>query len=320
MRVSFVGGGTDVNPFMKTFGGEVISCSIGKSVYVTVSENSNEDIVISDLSNGIDKFIPCYTSDKDLPKLLTTGWLSLLPREARTRLKVTIESDAPPGSGLGASSSIAVATCQVAAKIRNESLDPADLAVRGYRLERFFLGFPGGCQDHYAAAYKGFNHFSFKDFDSAKVSPVSVEDEFIRLFLENLTLVWTGVARESASILDDQIAQVRVGSNLKAMHTQKKLVSDFLTGLRNKSLFEVASLLSASWKAKKGFAKSVSNEVLENIYGKCIANGALGGKLLGAGGGGYFLFLCKPEMTESFRNFLHEQNYLHEVITIQENS
>lgn len=309
MRISFAGGGTDVNPFMREFGGEVVSCSISKSVRVVASPNLSSDVEIADISNGSVITIKGHARDQDLPKTLTAGWLSLLPESARTGFKVIIESDAPPGSGLGASSSIAVATCQLAAILQDQKFQPQEIATDAYKLERFFLGLSGGCQDHYAAAYNGFNYYKFTDFDAAEVFSVDTNTSFIKYFIDNLTLVWTGVARDSATILNNQIVKSEKGVNLHALKLQKKLASDFHSALRLESFESLARLLSESWTIKKQFADSITNTVLDEMYSECMESGALGGKLLGAGGGGYFLFLSRPEMTEEFRKFLQQREF-----------
>lgn len=319
MRISFAGGGTDVNPFMKNFGSEVVSCTISKSVRVEVSFNSCTDIEIVDVSNKKVTSIKALTGDQDLPKTLEAGWLSLLPESSRIGVKVSIKSDAPPGSGLGASSSIAVATCRLVALLQGETPFSDEVARKAYELERFHLGFSGGCQDHYAAAYTGFNYFKFKDYDDAEVYRVDTNKDFIDTFLSNLTLVWTGVARDSATILNDQISQSIKGANIEALKLQKNLVSQFLYALQCESFADLADLLTESWTIKKQFAQSISNNLLDDLFHECIKGGALGGKLLGAGGGGFFLFLSKPENTLVFRDFLSSRGFPYEQVKSSEN-
>lgn len=315
LRISFVGGGTDVNPYMQRFGGSVISCTISKTVILKLESTNNDGILIFDERTQESNHFFQNNFKENLNLSLLSGWISLIPEAMRTKLKLEFNSQVLPGSGLGASSAIAVATCVAAYYLKQIQLTPHDLAVQAYRLERENLQISGGCQDHYAAAFGGFNLFSFENYDSASVTPFEFDDWLISSFFANLTLVWTGVSRNSSLILREQISNSYANSNTKALDEQKKLVPYFVSGITSRSLTELAGLLTESWTIKKSFAHGISNTELDSLYSDCINNGAAGGKLLGAGGGGYFLFLSEPNKTRDFRSFLARTGKTFELVS-----
>lgn len=315
LRISFVGGGTDVNPYMQWFGGSVISCTISKMVNLKLQSTNNDGILIFDERTQESNLFFQNSSKENLNSSLLTGWISSIPEAMRTKLKLEFNSQVLPGSGLGASSAIATATCLAANFLKQIQLKPHELAVQAYRLERESLQISGGCQDHYAAAFGGFNLFSFENYDSASVTPFEFDDWLISSFFANLTLVWTGVSRNSSLILREQISNSYANSNTKALDEQKKLVPHFVSGITSRSLAELAGLLTESWTIKKSFAHGISNAELESLYRDCINNGASGGKLLGAGGGGYFLFLSEPNKTQDFRSFLSSTGKTFELVS-----
>jgi D-glycero-alpha-D-manno-heptose-7-phosphate kinase len=318
LRISFVGGGTDVNPFMSRYGGMVVSATISKKITATLKEIEQDSITIYEVWSKKSQVVEPFLDDSDLPSNLVTGWISLLPRNLRYGLHLEIDSKVPPGSGLGASSAIAVATCKLAQMKLGSHASQHSLAITAYKIEREFLGIAGGCQDHYAAAFGGLNHFIFQNYTECALSPIRDNDSFLRLLFENLTLVWTGVSRNSSEILSDQISKNEQELNTSALLRQKTLVPSFLQSLEAKSLSGVAQLLTESWRIKKKFANGISNAKLDSLFQKCLENGALGGKLLGAGGGGYFLFLSDPRFTQNFRSFLSEQCVEYEEVILNE--
>lgn len=248
---------------------------------------------------------------------MVTGWISLLPRNLRYGLHLEIDSKVPPGSGLGASSAIAVATCKLAQMKLGSHSSQHGLAITAYKIEREFLGIAGGCQDHYAAAFGGLNHFIFQNYTECALSPIRDNDSFLRLLFENLTLVWTGVSRNSSEILSDQISKNEQELNTSALLRQKTLVPSFLQSLEAKSLSGVAQLLTESWTIKE-----VRKRHFERKIGLFIS------KVSGKWGAGWktswgwrrriFLFLSEPRFTQNFRSFLSEQCVEYEEVILNE--
>jgi D-glycero-alpha-D-manno-heptose-7-phosphate kinase len=194
----------------------------------------------------------------------------------------------------------------VASHVSGSFSDWQQTATSAYELERLRLRIPGGCQDHYAAVFPGFNVFEFEDYNRARIIPLENKD-FLKKLQENSTLVWTGVSRNSGEIIKAQISRSATGLNIDALNKQKELVDEFCAAFKIGDLHQTANVLTKSWKLKKEYAMSITNKELNEIYDVCIAMGAIGGKLLGAGGGGYFLFISKPSETETFRQRLMEQ-------------
>jgi D-glycero-alpha-D-manno-heptose-7-phosphate kinase len=316
LRVSFVGGGTDVNPFMSQYGGTVVSATITKVIKAKLQIVDQNEITISEKKTGSFIKIPTRSDNFDLPIELVCGWISLLPKNLRQSFHLDIESAVLPGSGLGASSSVAVATCKLAKMSLGVLESNIDLAIAAYKIEREFLGIVGGCQDHYAAAIGGFNIYEFTNYDSVQWRLATTDNHFSNLFFANLTLVWTGLSRNSSHILFDQVSKSEKGLNLAALQKQKSLVPLFMKELENKSIQALATILTSSWHIKKDFAEGVSNRHLDSLFDSCLHNGALGGKLLGAGGGGYFLFLSDPNETNTFREFLVREGMSWETVTL----
>jgi len=296
LRISFGGGGTDVDPYASEYGGVTLSATISKYVYCSVTRLLGEEIrVTSEDSNAASAFhmldIPSYDGNLDLVKAviarINPGW--------RRGLAVVVRSDAPPGSGLGASSAIVVAALLSIARVMGVTLSRTEVAHLAYEIERKDLGIMGGYQDQYAAAFGG---FSWTEYRQGRVSVrgVGVESDILRE-LEYRSILWfTGEQHESGSILQDQVARYTMHdtATISRLEAMKIMAAEMRDAVLEGRLDEFGQLLHESWTIKRALTDKISSSRVDELYEAAQEAGAIGGKLLGAGGGGYLL-LYVPE-------------------------
>ena len=288
LRISFSGGGTDVSPYPERFGGCVLSCTIDKYAYVTVRARDDAQIAIRSLDYGIE-----VTYD---PTELGTagGQLKLVDAIVRRfnarGIDIFMHSDAPPGSGLGSSSAMIVALCAALARFGGHEISTYELAELAYEIERDDLAITGGMQDQYAAAFGGFNFIEF-DADHVTVNPLRIGESTLNELRYNLMLCYTGGTRVSSNILAEQTKRVQDNNDdaMVALHRIKKLTFDLKRLLLRNNLPEFGSGLHEAWLCKRNLASSISNRQIDALYEAARDAGAWGGKILGAGGGGYLL-------------------------------
>jgi len=312
LRISFAGGGTDVSPYADERGGLVLNSTVDKYAYATLRESPDKLITIKSLDyDMIAKF------DLDQP-LLYDGQLDLVKaaiqrlndqelNQASQGFELLLHTDAPPGSGLGSSSALVVAIIGVFTQWLRQSRSPYEIASLAYQIERLDLGIKGGRQDQYAAAFGGFNLMEFSR-DRVIVTPLSVPDHIINELQYSLMLFYTGGTRLSAHIIDHQtegFVQKKV-SVIKAMDEVKRLTTETKKALLDGKLEKFGYLLHESWESKKKMADLISNPHLDEIYEEARRLGALGGKISGAGGGGYMFFYCPFESQPSVTRRLEE--------------
>jgi D-glycero-alpha-D-manno-heptose-7-phosphate kinase len=288
LRVSFCGGGTDVTPYPERFGGCVLSCTIDKYAYVTVRARRDTHIAIRSLDYAID-----VTYD---PTLLGTagGQLKLVDAIVRrfdaSGIDIFMHSDAPPGSGLGSSSAMIVALCAALARFGGHELSTYDLAELAYEIERDDLQITGGKQDQYAAAFGGFNFIEF-GAQSVIVNPLRISDATLSELRYHLMLCYTGGTRMSSNILAEQTQRVQDNNEdaLGSLHQMRELTIDLKHLLLRTALPQFGRVLHEAWLCKRNLASSISNAQIDALYDVARSSGAWGGKILGAGGGGYLL-------------------------------
>ncbi|GAA0920619.1 GHMP kinase [Pseudonocardia zijingensis] len=205
---------------------------------------------------------------------------------------LVLRSNAPPGSGLGSSSTVMVALTGLLAEHHGRTLDEYEIAQLAHAIERVDLGISGGMQDQYAATFGGFNFIEFGD--RVVVNPLRVRDEVVHELELSLMLCFTGTTRASSKVIDDQTRRVSEGSfdALAGLRAQKELAVAMKSALLRGALREFGELLGEAWKQKKRMSPLISNPRIDEIYEIATRNGALGGKVTGAGGGGFILFYC----------------------------
>jgi len=306
LRVSFMGGGTDFPRYYLEHGGLVVSAGIRSHVYVTVMRHSPNfageryRISYSETERRMDR--------KTIENDVVRGCLELL--DIDEPLHISTSADVPAMSGLGSSSSFAVGLLLALHTLRGEEMSAAALANEACQVELEILGKPIGKQDQYAAAFGGLNAFHFQSTGRVLVEPISLE-AFDTEIMEGLFLVWTGVQRRAEEILAEQDRRTDV--NIKQLDAMKLLANELLNELHDLSLTlpRFADLLSEGWAMKRGLSDSISNSAVEEFWGELLDAGAVGGKLLGAGGGGFMLAVVPKENRGHFVRKMHDRNPLH---------
>ena len=293
LRISFAGGGTDVPPFPEQEGGVVLSATIGRYAYGTLTPRDDDQICIESLDFGE---TVSYSLDD---RLVYDGKLDLVKAaivrfgKPETGFDLFLHSDAPPGSGLGASSAVMVTLVGLLKEWRSLPLTDYEIADLAYQIERNELGIKGGLQDQYAAAFGGFNYMEFLG-DRVIVNPLRIPADVQNELQYNLLLVFTGRIRLSAHIIEDQVARFEAGQSesVDALRELKQITLAMKAHLLRKELDEFGALLHEEWTQKKRMSSRISTPELDAVYEAARQAGAIGGKITGAGGGGYMLLYC----------------------------
>jgi D-glycero-alpha-D-manno-heptose-7-phosphate kinase len=295
LRISFAGGGTDVPPYSDERGGVVLSATIDKYAYASLRLRDDSDITVQSLDYDV---VAHYHADDELQydgELdLVKAVLRSLNNGNRQGLDFFLHSDAPPGSGLGSSSTMVVALIGALKHYRRLPLTDYEIAELAYRIERKDLGIQGGMQDQYAAAFGGFNFMEFSR-SAVIVNPLRMEPDVVNELQYNLLLCYTGTRRLSARIIQSQVAayERREEEVLRAMDELKHLTLEIKNALLQGRLADFGALLHESWNNKKKMASQISNPGIDLLYETARKSGAIGGKITGAGGGGYLFLYCE---------------------------
>lgn len=293
-RMSFFGGGTDMKSFYDEYGGSVLSTTFDKYCYVNVRHLPR----FFDYRNLLTYSENEYVSDISEIKhpLIRNAMKYLDMRDIR----LFYDADLPARTGLGTSSSFAVGLLNAFYSLKGKRVDSKKLADDAIYIERILCSEAGGIQDQIAAAYGGFNRIDM-DKNGYMVNPVIIAEERKKELNSNLMLFFTGFTRFSADIQKN--TKKTINEKLRQLFEMKKLVDDAENILASKGqLDEFGRLLDYTWSLKRGLARGISNDSIDDIYAIARKNGALGGKLLGAGGGGFLLFYVPKEKQSLFKN------------------
>ena len=300
LRLGLAGGGSDVSPYSDLYGGLVLNVTINLYAHCTIEETIDNQIVIHSYDNN---FVGNYSSSKELEidgnASLIKGVYNRVIKEfnlSPLSFKITTYNDAPAGSGLGTSSTMVV--CILKAFVEWLSLPLGDYEVSrlAYEIERIDLKLSGGKQDQYAAAFGGFNYMEFLPNDLVIVNPLKIKRWIIDELESSTILYFTGASRSSAKIIDAQKKNTASKNHdaVSAMHEIKQGASDMKRALLKGDILSMASLLRTAWENKKKQSSQVTNSIIERAMEVAIAEGALAGKVSGAGGGGFIMFLVDP--------------------------
>lgn len=297
LRVSFSGGGTDVPPYPQMEGGCVLSATINRFAYGTLRPRADGVMRIEATDLGIS------SSYEVKDELVFDGKLDLikaavLEMDARssTGFDLFLHSDAPPGSGLGSSSAMMVVLVGLFREWRSLPRDDYEVAHLAYVIERERLGISGGLQDQYASAFGGFNYIEFLP-ERVIVNPLKVSPDIVNELEYNLLLCYTGRTRLSAGIIDDQTSRYAQDqpATLGRLREIKALTAEMKNALLRREFSEFGKLLHGEWTLKKSLSSRISDASIDQLYDHARRAGALGGKITGAGGGGYLLLYCDFE-------------------------
>jgi len=300
LRLGLAGGGSDVSPYSDLYGGLILNATINLYVYCTIEETSNGKIEIEATDIGqklvysISSTLP-ITGELDLCKGVYNRLCKDFEIEPQS-FKLTTYSDASPGSGLGTSSTMVVAIIKAFAEWKNIPLGEYEIARLAYEIERKDLSLSGGKQDQYAATFGGFNFMEFLQNDYVIVNPLRVKRWIIDELESNIMLYHIGVSRSSAVIIEEQIKNTTRGVNeaVEAMHRIKQSAVDLKKALLFGDIKSFSKIMGQGWEDKKKMASVISNPFIEKVFDIAIKAGASTGKVSGAGGGGFIIFMVEP--------------------------
>ncbi len=307
VRISFAGGGTDLPAYYHQHGGAVVSTTIDKYFYVFLNVSGEDSLQIT--SSDYRTF---YLHNAETP-LLFDGDLSL-PRAILNHfglvrgIDMFLASEIPPGTGLGSSSTVAVAIVKAVTTARGLFLSKQQIAELACQIEIEKLREPIGKQDQYAAAYGDLNLIQFRA-DGVSVEPVRIAPETRRMLEKNILLFFTGATREASSILREQnkSSEARDPRVLEALHAVKAMAFETKECLERGDLARFGLLLDRGWQNKKKFAAGISNPLIDDCYDLARRMGAVGGKVTGAGGGGFLMLYCELPCQAAVTQALQEK-------------
>ena len=300
LRLGLAGGGSDVSPYSDIYGGLILNATINLYAYCTIEETENGQIEI----NAFDAH--CHKSYPFSELLEIDGEASLIKgvynRVAQTynlkmkSFKITTYNDAPAGSGLGTSSTMVVCILKAFVEWLSLPLGDYELSRLAYEIERKDLGLSGGKQDQYAAAFGGFNYMEFLQNDLVIVNPLKIKRWIIDELEASMVLYFTGASRSSAAIIDEQKKNTSQGNSdaIEAMHKIKQSARDMKLALLKGDIDSFADILREGWENKKKMASHITNPVIQEAMDVSMKAGAKAGKVSGAGGGGFIMFIVEP--------------------------
>ena len=298
LRIGLAGGGTDVSPYSDEFGGAILNATLSLYAHASIELTNDNKITVQALDRKEEEQFECAASLPINGKLdLLKGVYNRIQKDygiKQSGFKLSTFVDAPAGSGLGTSSTLVVAIIGAFVEMLKLPLGDYDIAHYAYDIERNDLMLSGGKQDQYAATFGGVNFMEFYGNDKVIVNPLRIRQEYLNELENNLVLYYTATSRESATIIREQQSNVKeknVGS-IDAMHQLKEQSRMMKEALLKGRLHEIGEILDYGFEQKRLMAKSITNSLIEEIYTAAKASGASGGKISGAGGGGFMTFYC----------------------------
>ena len=302
LRLGLAGGGTDVSPYCDIHGGYVLNAAIDRYAYTVIKSINKPQIRFVATDQQVETVSPAIVPLElngrlDLHKAVYNYIVQNFNGGKPISLELSTFCDAPAGSGLGSSSTLVVTMIRAFGELLNLPLDDYLIAKMAYQIERVDCGLQGGRQDQYSATFGGFNFMEFYDSDRAIINPLRIKNWIICELEASLLLYFTGVSRESSTIIADQSNNVKasVADALEAMHGIKSEALTMKECLLRGDFSGLVESVRAGWENKKRSAKTVSNSHIDSIYEAALQAGALAGKISGAGGGGFMWFFVPTE-------------------------
>lgn len=303
LRLGIAGGGTDVSPYCDIHGGHVLNATIDRYAYtvITLTAEPVIEFTATDLQITVDgkasDFPFALEGDLILHKAVYNHMIFQYNGGKHIPLRLRTFCDAPAGSGLGSSSTLVVSMIQAFVELLNLPFDDHFIAQMAFHIEREQCGFKGGRQDQYAATFGGFNFMEFYDDNRAVINSLRLKEWIICELEASLVLFFSGISRESSKIIEDQSRNVNSSHTdaLQAMHGVKEQARMMKEGLLKGDFESIVESMKIGWLEKKRSAKTVSSPFLDKIFDSAIEAGASAGKVSGAGGGGFMMFLAPTE-------------------------
>jgi D-glycero-alpha-D-manno-heptose-7-phosphate kinase len=315
LRLGLAGGGTDVSPYSDLHGGSVLNATINLYAYAILKplEQKIIRIFFADQNLTFEASLEAplpLQKDFEIPCAIFNYIQKNYPGRIQTGFELTTFSDVPAGSGLGSSSTFAVSILAAFADWLHLPLGEYDLARLAYLIERKDCGFLGGKQDQYAATFGGFNFIEFGADERVLVNPLRVKNSVIKELELQMILYYTGQSRSSAQIIKQQIDNTvnQKSTAIEAMHGLKRDSVLMKEHLLRGDIQSFGQVLGDSWKKKKEMAAQISNSEIDQLYDLVLTAGVYAGKVSGAGGGGFMVFMCSPEKKPQVKQLLESRN------------
>ena len=302
MRLGLAGGGTDLSPYCDEHGGAVLNATIDRYAYAFLEPSPDGDLHLSARDLGIEERVSPDELGTARLKIHAGVWrrMAAMAEAPLPPLRITTHVDAPAGSGLGSSSALVVALVEAFRAWLGLPLGLYDVAHLAFEIERIDLGLAGGKQDQYAAAFGGANFIEFLAHDRVIVNPLRVARAHTNELEASLVLCFSGISRRSDAIIVDQQRRMRDRGPgfdpvaIESLHQLKGDAMEMKQALLRGQIGQMADILNRSWLAKKRTADGVSSPAIDALHATAMAHGALAGKVSGAGGGGFVMFIAPP--------------------------
>ena len=296
-RISFAGGGSDIATFYRKHGGCVVSTSINKYMYISVHPSFDKKQTVLKYSKT--------EAVSDIKNIEHNYFRQVLANMDISGVELVSTADIPSGTGLGSSSSFTVGLLHSLYAYKGKYVSKERLASEACDVEIEQLGNPIGKQDQYAAAYGGLNFVDFRQDDSVVVEPIIMSPESLRKLETNIMIFYTGQLHSASEILKEQKANITSGNRENNQLKMCELARELRKELQNGNLDAIGEILHQNWLLKKTLASGISNSLIDEVYEQALNAGALGGKLLGAGGGGFLLFYVPIEKQENVKKAIN---------------
>lgn len=312
LRIGLAGGGTDVSPYSDLYGGAILNATLSLYAHATIEPIEENKIILHAIDRKEEEV---HEWSAQLPingKLdLLKGVYNRIQKDQSLKqqgFRLSTYVDAPAGSGLGTSSTLVVAIIGAFAEMYRLAFGEYDMAHYAYEIERKDLGLAGGKQDQYAATFGGVNFMEFFSDDKVIVNPLRVRQQHLFELENNLLLYYTATSRESAELIKKQSRNVtnKKESSIEAMHHLKEQAQMMKEALLKGKLNQIGEILDFGFQQKRKMAEGISNSLMEEIYTEAKSAGATGGKISGAGGGGFMIFYCPGNTKYNVRNALEK--------------
>lgn len=301
LRLSLAGGGTDLPEYYSQYGSQVVTSAIDKHIYIFVKKWFEPAIRISysktEIVNKISKIQHPFVRE------------SLRHFKLDSHIEITVMADLPAGTGMGSSSSFAVGLLNALSFYKNQKIKTQKLAELAFRLQHNVLNESGGKQDQYAAAYGGIISMKIDKTGKVNVQKLKIKNKTIRNLENRLLCFYTGITRSAPKIQNKYCKSILENkqSIIESLHNIKKISNPMISYLKNDNIDGIGELFEQHWNAKKKLSNEISNSKINKLYDHAIKAGAIGGKMLGAGGGGYMVFVCKKDKKDLVKKILNKK-------------